>query len=223
MSPNQIFTFQNQPVRVAGTPDNPMFVAVDVCRVLGIENSRDAVASLDADERMTVANPDGNPRAGIPHQHTCVTESGLFALVFKSRKPQARAFRKWVTAEVLPAIRKTGGYRQPGLPALDELELLLKAAREQQRRIDEVERLAIQANSYNSANTGFLTVRAFANVRGIRLPLSEARDLGQRAAELCRRRGLPMGRARDELYGEVNSYPADVLDQVSRCRIGGGK
>ena len=223
MSPNQIFTFQNQPVRVAGTPDTPLFVAVDVCRVLGLTNTTEALRSLDDDEKLTISNPEGQTGFGGAQFFCAVTESGLFALVFKSRKPQARAFRKWVTAEVLPAIRKTGGYRQAGLSALDELELLLKAAREQERRIDEVERLAIQANSYNSANTGFLTVRAFANVRGLRLPLSEARDLGQRAAELCRRRGLPMGRARDELYGEVNSYPADVLDQVSRCRIGGGK
>jgi len=63
-----LFTFQQHQVRVAGTPDKPLFCAADVCEILGIENSRDAIASLDADEKITVANSDGNPRAGIPHQ-----------------------------------------------------------------------------------------------------------------------------------------------------------
>ncbi len=213
-APLSIYSFQDHPVRVLGTPENPLFVAIDVCRILGIENSRDAAASLDADERTTVANPDGNPRAGIPHQITCVTESGLYTLVFKSRKPEAKMFRKWVTAEVLPAIRRTGSYGPPGMSALDQLELMLKAAREQERRIAEVEQLAIQANSYNSSNTGFLTVRAFANVRGIKLPLSKAREVGQRASEFCRCHGIRTGSAKDELFGEVKSYPVEVLEEI---------
>ena len=65
------------------------------------------------DEKITVANPDGNPRAGIPHEYTMVSESGLYALIFRSRKPEAKAFSKWVRAEVLPTIRKTGRYEMP--------------------------------------------------------------------------------------------------------------
>ena len=75
---------------------NPWFVAKDVCRVLCIENNRDAISTLDEDEKITVANPDGNPRAGIPHQYVLISESGLYALVFRSRKPEAKAFSKWV-------------------------------------------------------------------------------------------------------------------------------
>jgi len=104
-------SFNGQSVRVFGTANEPLFSAADVCLILGITNARDAASSLEEDEKITVANPDGNPRAGIPHQFTCVTESGLYALIFKSRKPEAKAFRKWVTSEVLPAIRKTGGYQ----------------------------------------------------------------------------------------------------------------
>lgn len=92
----------------------PWFVAKDVCRVLGLENNRDAVSSLDEDEKITVANPDGNPRAGIPHRYVVISESGLYALVFRSRKPQAREFSRWVRKEVLPALRKTGRYEVPG-------------------------------------------------------------------------------------------------------------
>ena len=114
------FMFGENVVRVI-TDENgePWFVAKDVCRVLGLENNRDAVSSLDEDEKITVANPDGNPRAGIPHRYVVISESGLYALVFRSRKPQAQEFSRWVRKEVLPALRKTGRYeitgRQPVL------------------------------------------------------------------------------------------------------------
>lgn len=109
------FMFGESVVRVI-TDENgePWFVAKDVCRVLGLENNRDAVSSLDEDEKITVADPDGNPRAGIPHRYVVISESGLYALVFRSRKPQAREFSRWVRKEVLPALRKTGRYEIPG-------------------------------------------------------------------------------------------------------------
>lgn len=84
----------------------PWFVAKDVCAALGIGNSRDAVTALDEDEKG-VGNTD---TLGGTQRTTFVSESGLYALIFRSRKPEARAFRKWVTAEVLPALRKKGGY-----------------------------------------------------------------------------------------------------------------
>jgi len=219
-----IFTFQHQQVRVAGTPDKPLFCAADVCEILGIDNSRDAIASLDADEKITVANSDGNPRAGIPHQLAFVTESGLYTLIFKSRKQEAKTFRKWVTAEVLPAIRRTGGYQTPspagGGSALDHAEALIKAMREQENRLARVEALAIQANSFNSANTNFYTVRGYTNILGIRLSLSDAKSIGKQASEFCRSHGIRTGRARDELFGEVNSYPAEVLEEIFKPAAG---
>lgn len=109
------FMFGEDVVRVITDGNGePWFVAKDVCRVLGLENNRDAVSSLDADEKITVANPDGNPRAGIPHRYVIISESGLYALVFRSRKPQARDFSRWVRKEILPALRKTGRYEVSG-------------------------------------------------------------------------------------------------------------
>ena len=126
-----------------------------------------------------------------------------------------------MTSEVLPSLRKTVVYLPPGLSTLDHCEILLKAAREQERRLAEQERkitdvqaLAIQANSYNSANTGFFTVRGYAKIHGQRLTLNEAKEIGRRATLLCRRDEITTGRARDELFGEVNSYPVEVLDEV---------
>jgi hypothetical protein len=101
-----VFDFQEQPVRVLQKDGEPWFVTADVCRVLGIANPRNAAGSLDADEKG-VHNVD---TLGGRQEMSCVSESGLYALVFKSRKPQAKAFRKWVTNEVLPAIRREGKY-----------------------------------------------------------------------------------------------------------------
>ena len=67
MNALQIYTFQNRNVRVAGSPENPLFAAADVCRILEIQNPTDALKSLEDDEKITLDNPEGNPRAGIPH------------------------------------------------------------------------------------------------------------------------------------------------------------
>lgn len=92
--------------------DEPWFVASDVCAVLDYRDAFNAVRILDADEKGThnMSTPGGEQRV------TIISESGLYALVLRSRKPEARQFRKWVTAEVLPAIRKTGRYETPAAP-----------------------------------------------------------------------------------------------------------
>ncbi len=109
----QEFTFNpaNQPVRVEIRDNEPWFVAKDVCEALTISNNRDAVALLDDDEKLMSAVPT------LGHQSRrmwLVNESGLYNLIFQSRKPEAKAFRKWVTSEVLPAVRKTGRYEMTG-------------------------------------------------------------------------------------------------------------
>ena len=107
MSPS-IFDFNDQTVRVIMRGETPWFCAKDVCAVLGYSKYRDALANaeLDADERVStrVDTPGG------PQEMVCVDESGLYVLVLGSRKPVVRRFRKWVTAEVLPAIRRRGRY-----------------------------------------------------------------------------------------------------------------
>lgn len=85
----------------------PWFVAKDVCDALGIANNRDAIKALDDDEKNTVVISDGIQ--GNPNK-TIISESGFYKLVMKSRKPEAKAFQRWVTHEVLPSIRKKGGY-----------------------------------------------------------------------------------------------------------------
>lgn len=111
------FDFEEQAVRVVMRGEDPWFVAVDVCRVLGIGNARDAVSRLDDDERADVGITDAS---GTQTRKTnIINESGLYALIFTSRKSEAKRFRKWVTSEVLPALRTYGRYDMPGVPAND--------------------------------------------------------------------------------------------------------
>ena len=107
-------------IRVVIIGDEVWFVAVDVCRVLGLKNARKAVSKLDDDEKKnvdlnTVTNSygisDAVSQGWIDNTVNIVNESGLYSLIFMSRKPNAKKFRKWVTSEVLPSIRKYGYYK----------------------------------------------------------------------------------------------------------------
>lgn len=109
MSAITTFSFENKSIRTLGTPEIPLFVAVDLATILGYQSAKDATRFLDEDERTQVAVE----TAGGTQKVTAVTESGLYAMILKSRRPEAKRFRKWVTSEVLPAIRKTDRYEVP--------------------------------------------------------------------------------------------------------------
>ncbi len=100
----QKFDFQNNDVRIVEVNNELWFVAMDVCKILEIKNPTMSLKSLDEDE-LTKLNLGG--QIGMVN---IISESGLYALILRSRKPQAKTFRKWVTSEVLPSIRKTGKY-----------------------------------------------------------------------------------------------------------------
>lgn len=86
---------------------NPWFVAKDVCSILGIGYYRDALARLDDDERGSVLVD----TLGGKQEMSTVNETGLYSLILRSRKAAAKAFKRWITHEVIPAIRKTGQYK----------------------------------------------------------------------------------------------------------------
>lgn len=94
-------------IRTSGTSNNPTFCLKDLCAALGIENSRDCKSRLNPDG---VGSTDIIDRMGRKQSAIFVDEGNMYMCVFMSRKPNARAFQRWVTTEVLPAIRKTGSY-----------------------------------------------------------------------------------------------------------------
>ena len=133
-------------VRVAGTSDEPLFCAADICRALGYSNSRDAVAKHVAEE--DVAKCDTLTPKGTQLM-TYVNESGMYALIFGSKLQSARAFKKWVTSEILPAIRKTGSYVSPSYQIPQSYSEALMLAARQAEQLEEGRRQLQMLESEN--------------------------------------------------------------------------
>lgn len=146
---NQLQVFNNTEfgqVRTMVINGSPWFVAKDVCECLGITKHRDAVSRLDGDERGSVEVD----TLGGTQQMAAVNEYGLYSLVLSSRKPSAKAFKRWITHEVIPAIRKHGAYMTGETleQALTSPDFLIKLATELKTE-QEARRLAeaqIEAN-----------------------------------------------------------------------------
>lgn len=119
------YQFKERAVRSITKDGEPWFVAKDVCDTLGLTNSRKTVAALDPDERNTVTLSDGI-RRGNP-KLTIISEPGLYRLIARSDKLMAKEFLRWVTHEVLPAIRKTGSYAAPAkrFPTSTEMAMMI--------------------------------------------------------------------------------------------------
>lgn len=110
MSALAIFSFENSQVRTLGTAETPLFVAIDICTALGLSNARKAVADhVDTEDIIKAEIETKGGRQTV----NCVNESGLYALIFGSKLENAKRFKRWVTNEVLPAIRKQGHYECP--------------------------------------------------------------------------------------------------------------
>jgi prophage antirepressor-like protein len=104
----------------------PWFVATDVCRILEIGNPSDVIRALDDDEKGL----DIIETLGGPQQMAIISEPGLYSLTLRSRKPEAKAFKRWVTHEVIPSIKKTGQYKAPSLSDSDRRLEVIKAEKE---------------------------------------------------------------------------------------------
>ena len=116
----------------------PWFVAADVCRALEISNPSMALSRLDEDEKSTLSLTEGtSPNGGNPNVNV-VNESGLYSLVLGSRKPEAKQFKRWITHDVIPAIRKTGAYSVKPMSQLEIVRYSLDKLIEQERQIQEI-------------------------------------------------------------------------------------
>ena len=107
MSIPSVFSFEDANVRTIGTPDLPLFVAIDICNALQHSNPRKAIKDLVDPEDLIKSEIETN---GGRQTVNCVNESGLYALIFGSKLESAKRFKRWVTSEVLPAIRRNGQY-----------------------------------------------------------------------------------------------------------------
>lgn len=155
---NELQIFENPEfgrVRTTVIDGEPWFVAADVCHALDIGNPSDALNRLDSDERTLVSiegASNGKPVNGV-------NEPGLYSLVLGSRKPEAKAFKRWITHEVIPAIRKTGGYHVPQSPEEQMAQGLLAAQKllaEKDKRIEEMRPKEIFADAVSVSKTDIL-------------------------------------------------------------------
>lgn len=136
MTKIQVFEYQSNKVRTVDMDGAPWFVLKDVCEVLGLGNSRMVSDRLDEDEKG-VSKID---TLGGVQNVTIINESGLYNVILRSDKPEAKPFRKWVTSEVLPSIRKTGSYTMPKLSKeMQALFLLDDRTQKQEARLTALE------------------------------------------------------------------------------------
>jgi prophage antirepressor-like protein len=132
MNEIQLFTDGEFNMRTAVVNGEPLFCLVDVCKVLDIQNPSKVAQRLDDDERTKL-------ELGRQGETNFITESGLYAVILRSDKPNAKGFRRWVTSEVLPSIRKTGNYSAKPMTTEEKIKLLAQGNTELSERVDRLE------------------------------------------------------------------------------------
>ena len=220
-------------VRAVTLEGEPWFVAADVCRALGLGNSSMAVSKLDDDEKMTLSLTDSHSgQRGGAQMATIINEPGLYALVLSSRKPEAKAFKRWITHEVIPSIRKTGGYIA-GQEMMDDDQLLANALMVAQRKIAERNKQLEAANAKIQADApkvlfaetvekaeGDILVRQLA-----KLMVQRGYDTGEkRLYDLLRRDGFVIkANAKDQNAPTQRSVDMGLMRSIERTISGAEK
>lgn len=168
MNELQVFNFNKRNVRTMVLNDEPYFVGKDVAEILGYAKPRNAIAKHVDDEDKKDAPIQGG--LGGKQNMTVINESGVYSLVFGSKLPQAKEFKRWVTKEVLPTIRKTGGFSLPQTPE-EKIDLLLQASSNANKRVEAVEERVthLEENRFLNPNEyGYLNTQVSSRIKDIK-------------------------------------------------------
>lgn len=174
----QTFNFNASTLRtLTDKTGEPWFIAKDVCDVLGLNNVSQALTRLDDDEKSSIILNDGTP--GTPNK-AIVSESGLYSLIIASRKPEAHEFKRWITHEVLPTIRKHGAYmtQQTIDKALTSPDFLIQLAtrlKEEQEKVKALEPKAQALDTFINVEDRLLIRDAAKILSNAGTPISEKR------------------------------------------------
>ena len=213
---NELTIFNNEEfgeIRTVQIENDVWFVGKDVAQALGYAAERNAIsAHVDEEDRLTHQIS----AAGQMRDMTLINESGVYALVFGSKLESAKRFKHWITSEVLPQIRKTGSYAMAKSPT----ELMVLMAQELDKQAKAVEEVKADMKRLEAKITTipseYYTIAGYANLKGKKIDVTRANQLGRYAANLSRKYGYDIGRVSDPRYGAVNSYHMDVLRDVFR-------
>ncbi|HDR0422464.1 TPA: ORF6C domain-containing protein, partial [Staphylococcus aureus] len=179
----------------------PYFIGKDVADILGYANGRDALSKhVDAEDKLTsqIAT------AGQNRNVTIINESGLYSLIFSSKLENAKRFKRWVTSEVLPTLRKTGAYQVPSDP-MQALRLMFEATEQTKQEIKNVKDDVIDLKENQKLDAGdynFLT-----------------RTINQRVAHIQRLHAITNQKQRSELFRDINSEVKKMTGASSRTNV----
>ncbi|HDE6832099.1 TPA: ORF6C domain-containing protein, partial [Staphylococcus aureus] len=189
------------PVRTLEVNGEPYFIGKDVADILGYANGRDALSKhVDAEDKL----PSQIATAGQNRNVTIINESGLYSLIFSSKLENAKRFKRWVTSEVLPTLRKTGAYQVPSDP-MQALRLMFEATEETKQEIKNVKDDVIDLKGNQKLDAGdynFLT-----------------RTINQRVAHIQRLHAITNQKQRSELFRDINSEVKKMTGASSRTNV----
>ena len=190
MNELQVFDYNSNKVRTVEQDGEPWFVLKDVCQVLGMDTAqlKKVANRLDADEkgRTQITTPGGEQDTWI------INESGLYSVILRSDKPEAKPFRKWVTSEVLPSIRRHGSYAADTQPkAMTDYQQMMAQTRQHNIAIQKARLLNQIASEYEGTYRQVLQAYATKELTGdFLLPLPKLEEKTYTAGEIGKRLGI---------------------------------
>ena len=227
---NELKIFKNNDfgeIRTVTINGEPHFVGKDVAEILEYQNgSRDINRHVDPEDRIKTMVFDGNQ----DKETILINESGLYSLILSSKMPKAKKFKRWVTSEVLPEIRKTGSYTKAPKSFKEALFLAYK----QQEQIEELEKTKAwignkrEAQAMNTASQKSKEVKKLQVALDLEMSVATVKKVEKMTGrkynwrnlkKYCQDAGLGWNKAFDSNYGSVNSYPIEAWKNVYGIEI----
>lgn len=198
----QVFNFEELPVRTLSIDSEPYFVGKDVADILGYSNSRKALLDhVDEEDKLTSRIV----TAGQNRNQTIINESGLYSLIFSSKLESAKRFKRWVTSEVLPTLRKTGTYQIPNDP-MQALKLMFDAQKQTKEEIATVKADVIDIKENQKLDAGEYGLIT--------------KTVHQRVAYIRQIHGLPNNKEVNKpLYRDINSNVNTMAGIKTRTQL----
>lgn len=207
------FEFEKQKIRIIHDDNGEaLFVARDVASALGYAKPENAI---DRHCKGTLKRGIVTPTRG-EQQYSVIREPDVYRLIVKSNLPSAERFEAWVFEEVLPSIRKTGGYSVE--KPMSQVELIAAQAQvllEQSRKLEAIEAKQLEQDAKIDAileGEQYYSVVAYCNVKRIKVDAKEAASIGRRASAHCRDMGWQTGTTGHPRFGTVKTYPLEAIE-----------